>query len=55
MTVEVCFNAKNHCVLETSISIQNLQGLMGRDQAVNKTFIYYFASLIAVSFLYLRG
>ena len=54
-TVETCCNAENHCVLETNISIRNLQGLMGRDRAVNKPFIYYFGSLIAVSFLCLRS
>lgn len=54
-TVDICSNAENHCVLETNISTGKLQGLMARDQTVNKPFIYYFGSLIAVSFLYLRN
>lgn len=54
-TVEICSNAENHSVLETNISIRSLQGLMGRDRAVNKPFIYYFGSFITVSFLCLRS
>ena len=42
-TVEICSSAEHHCVLETNIIIWNLQGLVGRDQAVNKPFLCKFS------------